>query len=61
MPELADQPPKRERSLLGFYIAVGVVAALVGLGTLLFKPLRTQYAIYRVRHATYDRESVPDQ
>jgi hypothetical protein len=32
MPEPTDQPAEQGRSLAGFYIALGVVAALVGLG-----------------------------
>jgi hypothetical protein len=48
MPESADQPAKHGRSLIGFYIALGVVATLVGLGVWLYRPLRLAYAINRV-------------
>jgi len=49
-PRPADQPANRGRSLVGFYIALGVVAALVGLGAWMYAPLRLRYAIYRVEH-----------
>jgi hypothetical protein len=45
----AAAPAKRGRSLVGFYVALGVVAALVGLGVLLYKPLTLCYAIHAVR------------
>jgi hypothetical protein len=49
----AKQPasPRRERSLLGFYIAMAIAAALFGLGVWLYRPLRLRYAIYRVETA----------
>jgi hypothetical protein len=37
------EPPKKGKSLLGFYIALGVVAALLGLGVWLWTPLKVQY------------------
>ena len=39
----AEQPAKHGRSLTGFYIAMSVVAALVGLGVWLWTPLRIRY------------------
>jgi len=46
------EPPKRNRSLTGFYIGLGIVATLVGLGVVLYPHLRLQYAIHQVRSAT---------
>ena len=43
MPESADQPAKHGRSLAGFYIAIGLVAAVVGLGIWLWTPLKIRY------------------
>jgi len=58
--ELIDTPPSRQgKSLTGFYIAIGVVGALIGLGTWFYKPLLTRYAIYKVRHATWDTFGEP--
>ena len=51
MTDPADQPARHGRSLVGFYVALGVVAVLVGLGVLLYQPLRLRYAIHRVEHA----------
>jgi len=48
MPEPADQPAKHGRSLVGFYIALGVVAVLVGLGAWLWTPLKISYCERRV-------------
>ena len=48
MTEPAFQPAKHGRSLVGFYIALGVVAVLVGLGAWLYRPLMLAYAIHRV-------------
>jgi hypothetical protein len=48
MPEPADQPARPGRSLVGFYIAVGVVAALFVLSVSLYKPLRLRYAIHKL-------------
>jgi hypothetical protein len=58
MPEAAEQPTeaRRGRSLAGFYIAVGIVAALFGLGVALRKPLTLGYAIHRVQS---DRPTEP--
>jgi hypothetical protein len=56
MTEPADQPAKHGRSLTGFYVALGVVAALVGLGVCLHKPIRTRYAIYMVRNTAHGPE-----
>ena len=57
MTESAAQPaaPKPGRSLTGFYIGLGIVAALVGLGVILLPYLRLQYAIHQVRSATRER------
>jgi len=44
-------PPRPARSLMGFYVAAGVILTLVGLGVLLYKPVRLRYAIYRLEHA----------
>ena len=44
-------PPRPVRSLTRFYVAIGVVAVLMGLGILLYKPLRLKYAIHRLEHA----------
>jgi hypothetical protein len=49
-PEAAGQPA-RGRSLVGFYIAIGVVAALVLLGAWLQAPLRIWYWEGAVRRA----------
>jgi hypothetical protein len=45
MPESTEPPvpDQRGRSLTGFYIALGVVAALVGLGAWLWTPARIWY------------------
>jgi len=50
MPEAGDQPaPSQQgRSLTGFYVAVGVVAALVGLGVLLYKPMAARYWVWKM-------------
>jgi hypothetical protein len=48
MPEPTDQPAEHGRSLAGFYITLGVVAALVGLGAWLWTPLRVSYLQYRM-------------
>jgi len=50
---------KPGRSLVGFYVALGVVAALVGLGAWLYKPLHLRYAIYRLEHSVA-RDVPPD-
>jgi hypothetical protein len=49
--ESAEPPdrPKHSRSLLGFYIAVGILAALVGLGVALAPAARFQYHSWRHR------------
>ncbi len=45
MPDVAEQPvaTKQGKSLLGFYIGLGVVAAFLGLGTLLWTPISIRY------------------
>jgi hypothetical protein len=37
------EPPKHTRSLTGFYVAMGVLAALILLAAVLIKPLATRY------------------
>jgi hypothetical protein len=49
VPVPGDQPAKHGRSLTGFYIALGVVAVLVGLGAWLWTPLRVLYWEREVR------------
>jgi hypothetical protein len=49
MPEPADQPARHTRSLTGFYIMLGVVAALVGAGAWVWKPALVKYHESRVR------------
>jgi len=51
--ELVSQPAKHGRSLVGFYIALSVVAVLVGVGVYLYQPLRLRYAIHKVRSTSY--------
>jgi len=53
MPEDAGEPTpgKSGRSLTGFYIALGVVAALVGLGAWLWTPARIWYWERQVKKA----------
>jgi hypothetical protein len=57
MPETGEQPPSppRGRSLTGFYIAVGVLAALIALGAALWKPLRAWY------HEPYESWNIFDR
>jgi len=50
MPEPTDQPAKQGRSLVGFYVALGVVAALVGVGVWLCR---------RSGNAAQTNQSVP--
>ena len=59
MPEAGDQPaPSQQgRSLTGFYVAVGVVAALVGLGTWLCKPAQVWYWERQVSKDPYYTEA----
>jgi hypothetical protein len=56
--ETLDAPvyeaPKRGRSLTGFYIGVGIVATLVGLGIILYPHLRLKYAIHQLHSATQE-------
>ena len=52
MTEPVEQQPKRERSLLGFYIAMGVLAAMVVLGVWLWTPLRIWYWERELRDPT---------
>ena len=59
MPEPTDQPARHGRSLAGFYVALGAVAALVGLGAWLWKPLTLAYAIHRVEHTAYQSAVSP--
>lgn len=49
MSEPAELPVKRDRSLTGFYIAVGVVAALFLLGVWLRTPARIAYWEWQAR------------
>jgi hypothetical protein len=51
----AEQPlaPRKGRSLTGFYIALGVVAALIGLWVALRGPIELRYAIYRLQHPAW--------
>jgi hypothetical protein len=49
MPEPADQPAKHGRSLKGFYITLGVIAALVSLGVALTPMARLQYHAWKYR------------
>jgi hypothetical protein len=55
--EPAAQPVKRGRSLVGFYIALGVVAALFGVGTCLWTPLRIRLLERDVREACAPHQS----
>ncbi len=63
MLEVTEQPakrplaPKQGKSLLGFYIALGVVAALVGLGVWLWAPMRTRYRDWQVSTSTHKKGS----
>jgi len=64
VPEAADQPPtaRSGRSLAGFYLAVGVAAALLGLGAWLYRPMRLLYAIHRIESgALADRRRHSDE
>jgi hypothetical protein len=58
MPQAADGPAKHGRSLVGFYVALGAVAAVVGLGAVMWKPLMMRYYEWRITRpgasATYD-------
>ncbi len=56
MPEIADQSAKRGRSLTGFYIALGGVALVVGLGAWLYEPVKKRYAISQYRRAGSESE-----
>jgi hypothetical protein len=44
------------RSLLGFYIGLGVVAVVVGLGVWIFEPVKKRYAISQYKKANSERE-----
>jgi len=46
--EPVSQPAKHGRSLVGFYIALGVVAAMIGLAGLLWKPASARLAFRRL-------------
>ena len=55
MPQATDQPATHGRSLTGFYIGVGVVAALVGLGVWQWTPMKVSYhaqSLRKLRTAT---------
>lgn len=43
-----------DRKYLGWTVALFALLGLVGAGALLYKPLRTRYAIYKVQHTTED-------
>jgi hypothetical protein len=45
------EPIKHGKSLVGFYVALGVVAALVSIGTILWKPLHRAYSERAVTRA----------
>jgi len=49
MPDVAEQPRKHGRSMVGFYIAAGVVAVLVSLGPWLWAPAKIWYYERQVR------------
>lgn len=49
MTEPADQPAKRARSLTGFYVVLGIAAALAGLGFWLYTPMRVSYHLHSLR------------
>ena len=51
MPEVAEHPTKHGRNLTGFYIGLGVVVALVGLGAWMWKPLYICHLEREVKHA----------
>jgi len=54
MPEAGEQPASEKGpSLAKFYVAIGIVVALVGLGALLYRPLRLRYALYKAEHNPY--------
>ena len=40
--------PRKPRSLVGFYVGMGVVILLIIVGVLAYRPLRLRYAIYKV-------------
>jgi hypothetical protein len=48
--EAAERPTseKRPRSLTGFYLAMGAVLVLLGLGAVLYRPLAARYWIWRM-------------
>jgi hypothetical protein len=60
MTQAGDQPAKHGRSLTGFYIAIGVVAVLFGLGVALYRPLRLRYAAHLVQSAARREAPVVD-
>jgi hypothetical protein len=52
-PRPSDQPAKHERSLVGFYSALGVLALLIGAFAILWTPLRVRYWEWEMRrHST---------
>ena len=56
MPETADQP-QPGKSLTGFYIAVGAVACLVGLGVWLWRPLTFAHLERKIASTPYGGRS----
>jgi hypothetical protein len=43
-----------DRKYLGWTVALFALLGLVGAGTLLYRPVRLRYAVYRVQHTTWD-------